>query len=146
MGFCVLKALNWFFQFSWKEKMCLLSAANIEHENFEKIHIGWFIAFLKDFLTPLRISLRKGKKRQKTLCTYKEEFILRNFYTRCSPQIKDTFFLFTKIQKINSKSLKRKNAFSFLNFTHFLRRLKTALRSVNDCSVKKWPKAWVFDP
>ena len=36
MGFCVLKTLNSFFQLSWKEKTCLLSAANIEYKNFEE--------------------------------------------------------------------------------------------------------------
>ena len=100
MGFCDLKALNWFFRFSWKEKTCLLSAGNIEHKNFDKkIHVGWFIAFFKDFLTPLRISSKKCKKCQKSACTYKEEFFLRSFHTRCSPQIKDRLFLFTKIDK-----------------------------------------------
>ena len=59
MGFCVLKAFNWFFRFSWKEKTCLLSAVNIEHKNFDKkIHIVWFIAFLKDFLGPLKEASR----------------------------------------------------------------------------------------
>ena len=88
--------------------------------------------------SPLFKEFIKGvkKKCQKTQCNGQYDIFLRNFYTRCSPQIKDTFFLFTKIQKINSKSLKRKNAFSFLNFTHFLGRLRTVLRSVNGCSVK----------
>ena len=117
MCFCVLKALNSFFQLSWKEKTCLLSAVNIEHENFDKkIHIGWSIAFFKDFLAPLRISLRKGEKRQKTACTYKEEFIFRNFHTWCSPHIKDVFCLFKKVEKMNLKPLKRKNPFTFLIF------------------------------
>ena len=29
------KTVNWFFQFSWKEKLCLLSAVNIELKFFE---------------------------------------------------------------------------------------------------------------
>ena len=137
MAFCVFKASNWFFQLSWKEKTCLLSAANIECENFDmRIHIGWFIAFFKDFFAPFRISLRKRKKCQKTTCTYKEEFFLRNFHTRCSPQIKDMFFLFTKVEKMNLKPLKRKNPFTFLNFPHFLKDGRNVLHSKNDCSVK----------
>ena len=117
MGFCVLKALNWFFRFSWKEKTCLLSAGNIKHKNFDKkIHIGCFITFFKDFWAPLRISFKKRKKCPKTACAYKEEFFLRNFHTRCSPQIKDRFFLFTKIERMNLKPLKRKNPFTFLIF------------------------------
>ena len=97
--------------------MCLLSAANIEYENLEeKYHIDNYIAFFGTFLTPLRISLRKGEKRQKTACTYKEEFIFRNFHAQCSPQIKDVFFLFTKVEKMNLKPLKRKNPFTFLVF------------------------------
>ena len=137
MDFCVLKALNWFFQFLWKEKTCVLSAVNIEHENFDKkIHFGWSIAFLKDFLAPLRFSLREHKKRQKTPCTYKKEFLVRNFYTRCSPQIKDMFFLFTKVEKMNLKPLKRKNPFTFLNFPHFLKDGRNVLHSENHCSVK----------
>ena len=139
MFFCVLKAFNWFFRFSWKEKACLLSAVNIEHKNFDKkIHIVWFIAYFKNFLAPLRISLRKGEKRQKMACTYKEEFIFRNFHTRCWPQIKDTFFLFTKIEKINLKPLKRKNPFTFLNLPHCLKDSRNVLRSVNSCSVKDY--------
>ena len=117
MGFCVLNALDSFFQLSWKDKRCLLSAVNISHENFDKkIHIGWSMAFFKDFLASLRISLRKRKKCQKKACTRKEEFFLRNFHTRCSPQIKDIFFLFMKVEKMNSKPLKRKNPFIFLVF------------------------------
>ena len=46
------------------------------------------------------------------------------------------FFLFTKIEKINLKPLKRKNTFTFLNFPHFLKDSRNVLRSVNDCSVK----------
>ena len=63
MDFCVLKALNWFFQFSWKEKACLLSAANIEHKNLqEKIHIYKYKAF---FLTILKKFLKETKNSQK---------------------------------------------------------------------------------
>ena len=80
--------------------------------------------------------IQGDKKVPKTQCNSQYDIFLRNFYTWWSPQIKDTFYLFTKIQKIDSKFLKRKNAFSFLNFTHFLRKLRMALRSVNDCSVK----------
>ena len=120
IGFCVLKVLNWFFRFSWKEKTCLLSAVNIEHKNFDKkIHIAWFIAFFKDFLAPLRISLRNGEKRQKTAFACEYRFFLRNFHARCRPQIKDMFFLFTKIWKINSEALKRKSAFSLLVFQDY---------------------------
>ena len=125
MHFFVLKPLNWFFQFSWKEKTCLLSAVSIWHENFEeRIYIRTQKPFFRVFHRFLRNSLRGPKKCQKTQCNSQYDIFLRDFYTRCSPQIKDTFFLFTKIQKINSKSLKRKNAFSFLNFTHFLRKLR----------------------
>ena len=69
-----------------------------------------------DFLAALRISLKKGKKRQKTAYTRKEEFFVQNFHTRCSPQIKDMFFLFTKVEKMNLKPLKRKKTFTFLDF------------------------------
>ena len=133
MGFCVLKALNWFFRFSWKEKTCLLSAVNIEHKNLnKKIYIGWFIAFFEDFLASLRISLRNSKKRQKKACAYKEEFVLRNFYTRCSPQIKDMFFLFTKVEKMNLKPLKRKNPFTFLVFSQIFK------KTDNSTTLSKW--------
>ena len=80
-----------------------------------------FSPFLKEIL-------KEAKKCQKTLCNGQYDIYLRNFYTKCSPQIKDIFFLFTKIRKINWKSLNRKNTFSFLNFTHFLRELRIALR------------------
>ena len=125
MHFCVLTTSNWFFEFLWKEKMCLLSAANIEYKNFEeKYHISNHIVILALFLAFLRNSLRNSKKHEKTAFACEYNFFPWNFHTRCSPQIRHTFFLFTKIQKINSKSLKRKNSFSFLNFTHFSRRLR----------------------
>ena len=125
MHFFVLKPLNWFFQFSWKEKTCLLSAVSIWDEHFEKrIHIRTQKPFFRVFHRFLRNSLRGPKKCQKTQCNSQYDIFLRNFYTRCSPQIKGTFFLFTKVQKLNSKALKRKNAFSFLNFAHFSRRLR----------------------
>ena len=58
------------------------------------------------------------------------------------------FFLFTKIEKINLKPLKRKNPFTFLNFPHFLKDSRNVLRSVNDCSVKLFcivsVQKWVF--
>ena len=80
MGFCVLEVSNWFFQFSSKEKTCLLSAVNIEHKNFEnKIHIGRFIAFFKDFLARLRISFRNGKKHQKMIWPCKYDFFSEIF-------------------------------------------------------------------
>ncbi len=43
----------------------------------------------------------------------------RNFHARCSAQIKDTFFLFTKIEKIDLKPSKRKIPFHILVFPHF---------------------------
>ena len=55
MGFCVLKALNSFFQLSWKEKTCLLSAANIEYENFkQKILLCAYNPLFELFLQSLR--------------------------------------------------------------------------------------------
>ena len=51
---------------------------------------------------------------------------LRNFYARCSPQIKDMFFLLTKIEKINLKPLKRKNPFCFLVLQEYYAQYMTA--------------------
>ena len=60
MGFCVLKASNSFFQLSWKEKTCLLSAANIECKNFEQeILFCTYKAFFGVFYPFLRKSLRE---------------------------------------------------------------------------------------
>ena len=120
MHFCVLKTSNWFFEFLWKEKMCLLSAANIEYKNIEeKYHIDYYNAFFGTFLAPLRNSLRSVEKHEKTSFACEYRFFLRNFHARCWPQIKHMFFLFTKIEKINSKALKRKSAFSLLVFQDY---------------------------
>ena len=129
MHFCVLKNSNWFFEFLWKEKICLLSAANIEYKNLEeKYHIDYYIAFFGTFLVLLRNSLRSGEKHEKTAFMCKYKFFLRNFHARCWQQIKDIFFLFTKIEKINSKALERKKHIQFINFPRLL-------RPVSDCSI-----------
>ena len=50
MHFFVLKHLNWFFQFSWKEKTCLLSAVGIWYDNFEeRIYIRTQQPFFRAF-------------------------------------------------------------------------------------------------
>ena len=92
---------------------------------------GHFLRFFKEILKGARKSLKNAIKQPIWI-------FCRNFYARCSPQIKDMFFLFTKIEKINLKPLKRKNPFTFLNFPHFLKDSRNVLRSVNDCSVKSF--------
>ena len=68
MGFCVLKALNSFFQLSWKEKTCLLSAANIEYKNFGRknsslcLQAGfwYFLRFPEEILKGAKKSLKNA--------------------------------------------------------------------------------------
>ena len=85
-----------------------------------KIFSWSYFHFLQKYFTSKFVM----KVLKSSLCNGWYDIFLRNFYARCSPQIKDTFFLFAKVQKINSKSLKRKNAFIFLNLTHFLKKLR----------------------
>ena len=133
MDFCDLKALNSFFQLSWKEKTCLLSAANIEYKNFEeKYNIDNYIAFFGTFLSPLRNSLKSAEKHEKAAFACEYKFFLRNYHARCWPQIKDMFFLFTKIEKNNLKPVKRKNLFTFLVFLQILK------KTWNDTTFSEW--------
>ena len=105
MHFFFLKPLNWFFQFSWKEKTCVLSAVSIWHENFEeRIYIRTQKPFFRVFHHFLRNSLKGPKKCQKTQYNSQYDIFLRDFYTRCSPQIKDAFFFSQKF-KILIRSL-----------------------------------------
>ena len=80
MYFFVLKPLNWFFQFSWKEKTCLLSAVSIWHESLEEIiYICTQKLFFRVFHRFLRNSLRGPKKYQKTQCKSQYDIFLRDF-------------------------------------------------------------------
>ena len=123
MHFSVLKPLNWFFQFLWKEKTCLLSAVSIWHENFEeRIYIRTQKQLFRVFSPLLKEFLNKGtKKVQKTQCNSQYGVSLRDFYTRCSPQIKDTFFLFTKIQENQFEVFKTQKFIQFFKFHTFLK-------------------------
>ena len=135
MRFCVLKTSNWFFEFSWKKNVSFICG---EHRvwKFRRKNSSLCVqAVFWHFLRFLKEILKGAKKSLKTRSINHYEFSYRNFYARCSPQIKDMFFLFTKIEKINWKPLKRKNPFTFLNFPHFLKDGRNVLRSVNDCSV-----------
>ena len=125
MHFFVLKSLNcFFFNFREKKNMSFICGQHLAWKFRRKNLYSHAKAVFSCFSPLLKEFLKGAKKYQKTQCSSQYDIFPQNFCTRCSPQIKDTFFLFTKIQKINSKSLKRKNAFSFLNFTHFLRTLR----------------------
>jgi len=58
-------------------------------------------------------------KTRKTAFACEYKFFLRKCHTRCWPQIKDMFFLFTEFEKINLEASKRKSAFSLLVFQDY---------------------------
>ena len=120
MGFCVLKALNWFFRFSWKEKTCILSAVNIEHKNLnKKIYIGWFIAFFEDFLASLKISLRNSKNAKKGLCVQRRICSSKFLYSMFAAD-KRHIFSFHENSKNQFEVFKAKKCIQFFKFHTFL--------------------------
>ena len=132
MGFCVLKAFNWFFRFSWKEKTCLLSAVNIEHENFDtKSHIGWFIGFFMDFFGSLKDFLKKGWKTPKNGLYVQRRIYFSKFLYSMFAADKRRVFSFHESWKNEFKAFKTQKPIHFFNCWK-------PLRSINDCSVKSW--------
>ena len=126
MHFCVLKTSNWFFEFSWKEKMCLLSAANIEYKNFEeKYHIDYYIRFfgsLKEFLK------KRWKTRKNGFCV-RIWILSSKFSCQMLTADKRHVFSFHENWKNQFRGFKTKKCIQFISFPRLL-------RPVSDCSVK----------
>ena len=103
MGPPVFNARFKLFQLLWKEKTSVFDAVNYQHENLEqKIHLNDCNAFFDVFWTSWGNPPKTLKKRQKTDYNHSDGFFTPNFHGDSWPHQKRSFFLFTKVEKIQT--------------------------------------------
>ena len=131
MGFCVLKALNWFFFiFRAKKKHAFYlrwtSSIKISIRKFILFDLSRFLGF---FVAPLKISLRNGKKTPKNGLYVQRRIYFSKFSYSMFAADKRRVFSFHESWKNEFKAFKTQKPIHFFSFWGLL-------RSVNDCSVK----------